>query len=204
MTIAIHLLSGFILSFIGSLPLGVINLSVAETTVNKGVKPAIWLSIGAALIEFLQAFIAVKFTNLFNDNPSLTDTIQYLAIPLFIGLSIYYFRQEPAVPGQKQTLSEGRAFFKGVFLSVINLLAIPYWIFYGTYLAGKGLLYRQDIYLLLFSAGVMLGTFTLLMLYCRLSLLVVNKIQRAAALSYQFLGYVFLAFALYQVVNLLV
>jgi len=191
------------LSFIGSLPLGVINLSVAETTVNKGVKPAIWLAIGAALIEFVQAFVAVKFTNLFNDNPGLTQTIQYLAIPLFLGLSIYYFRQQPAVPGHNNQGSDTGAFFKGVFLSSINLLAVPYWIFYGTYLTGEGYLFRQDFYLLLFSGGVMLGTFTLLMLYCGLSLMVVNRVQKAAALSYKFLGFVFLGFALFQIVKVL-
>ena len=48
---------GLGLSFIGSLPFGIINMTVAETTVRKGFRAGFWTSVGAANIEYLQVLV---------------------------------------------------------------------------------------------------------------------------------------------------
>jgi threonine/homoserine/homoserine lactone efflux protein len=50
---------GLGLSFIGSLPFGIINTTVAETTVRKGLRPGVAMSVGASLVEFFQAVLSL-------------------------------------------------------------------------------------------------------------------------------------------------
>ena len=71
-----HFLLGFVFSFIGSIPFGMINLTVVDTTIHKGLRAGIVLGLGAAIIEFFQAIIAVLFTHIFIDNPQIAEWIQ--------------------------------------------------------------------------------------------------------------------------------
>ena len=48
-------------SFGGTLPFGPINLSVVNTTINRSFKAALRFSTAAALVEILQALVAVRF-----------------------------------------------------------------------------------------------------------------------------------------------
>ncbi len=198
MEVLIHLTAGFLLSFIGSLPLGVINMTVAETTIHKGIRAALFVALGASLVEMGQAFFSVKFTNLFNENPNLLQTIEWIAIPIFLLLAIYYYfstpsRQQPQ--GSKKSLSP---FPKGILVSLINVMVYPYWIFYGTYLAGEGIIYRTDAWIFIFSIGVLVGTFSLLMLYSFLSLKIIERIKKAAAWTNKIIAFIFLIFAVIQ------
>ena len=66
-----HFYIAFIISFIGSLPLGVLNLTIVEISIKRTLIHAFYFALAAALVEFVQAFIAIKFSTLFADNPSL-------------------------------------------------------------------------------------------------------------------------------------
>lgn len=57
------LLIGWLASFTGTLPLGPINLSVVEVTVNRSFRAAIWLSVAAALVEIFQSLLALTGTH---------------------------------------------------------------------------------------------------------------------------------------------
>ncbi|MBT8326680.1 MAG: LysE family transporter, partial [Bacteroidia bacterium] len=51
-----------VLSFWGSLQLGLVNVAVIETAISKGRKPAIWLAIGGVLPEIPYTLIAIYGT----------------------------------------------------------------------------------------------------------------------------------------------
>lgn len=215
---------GFVLSFIGSLPLGMINLTVAETSIQKGKQAAILVAIGAALIEFGQAFIAVKFTHLFTDSPIVDTVIHVVAIPIFLGLGIYYLLTKtitpstppvPLIKNERTVVAPNSSLFaiklkiikheesikligKGLLISSLNLLAIPYWLFYGIYLSSQGYLGTDGLNLFFFALGVGWGTFILLLGYIHLSKWIVCKWGNVQHYANQFIGIVFLLFALFQ------
>ncbi len=121
----LHLLFGIVISAIGTLPLGMINITVAERTIHKGLGAGMWIALGATLVELLQILIAIKFAYLFTSNPVVNQWLQILAIPIFFGLGIYFFLQkEPSeIKTTEQKLPD---FFRGAAISSLNLLAIPY------------------------------------------------------------------------------
>ena len=61
--------------------------------------------------------------------------------------------------------TEGNYFFVGMFLSSINMLAIPYYFFFSSFLQDKDLILMEQPYMSYFVAGAFLGTFTLFSVY---------------------------------------
>ena len=151
-----HFFIAFGLSFVGSLPFGMINMMVAHTAIEKGLRYALWAAAGAALVEFFQVFIAIKFTWLFTENPATDFWFKLVATVVFFAAGTYFFffaKMRRKVPEEQQVNSRRSEFFKGALVSSLNLMVIPFWIFYGTLLAANGLLVKDDQHVLAFSCG---------------------------------------------------
>ncbi len=197
---AIHLSLGFVLSFIGSLPLGIINTTVAQTTIRRGLRAGLWVAVGASLVELVQSFVSIKFTQILVADPLFQRCFDALALLVFLGLGVYYiFLAKPAaLHPHGQEGGRRSAFWKGVFVSSMNVLVIPYWIFYSGFLHQHGLL-EYDLPLIgTFCLGVMLGTFALLLLYAALGLFILRKGEHWTRLVNPFLGVLFLGLAVFQ------
>ena len=57
--IILHFALGFIASIIGALPFGLVNLSVVDSALNRGERPAFWISAGATIIEIIFVLLAI-------------------------------------------------------------------------------------------------------------------------------------------------
>lgn len=184
MTLLIHFVLGMVLSFIGSIPFGTINVATAETAIRQGFRAAVWVALGAALVEWIQAVLCLLFSGFIMDNPLVETVLTWASIPIFIGLGIYFLRRGRP---QKAVLRETRAqgFMKGVVVSALNLLAIPYWVFYGTYLSSIGWVdLESKLHIGIFGAGVLCGTFLILLTYAKIGVLAdarSNKVVRYLA-----------------------
>jgi threonine/homoserine/homoserine lactone efflux protein len=204
MTILIHVLLGVILSFIGSIPFGTINVTVIETAILKGMRVAVWVVLGAAIIEFIQACVALLFSHLITQNPLTEQILFWISIPIFIGLGVYYLRQKPeeSEPDALQGYAGGRGFLKGILVSSLNVLAIPYWIFYGTYLASIGWINPGERLLVVaFSIGVFLGTVFILLCYARLGVYAKARFSRLTRFISPAVAYFFFVLAGIQIVR---
>lgn len=196
-----HFAIGLFASFIGSLPLGVLNLTAVDIALNKKFRNVVFFSLGAAGVEFFQAFLAVKFSSWFLIRPSLDMLFNIMVIPLFLGLSIYYFRKSRKKLEEKTNGRQLSSFSKGVLLSVINPLAIPFWIFYATYFNSLGLVLFENYYIVLFVAGISAGTFIALLFFGKISRYIVTRIKVLNQWIDQIIAVVFLALFIFQVVS---
>jgi threonine/homoserine/homoserine lactone efflux protein len=197
-----HFLLGFGLSFIGSLPFGMINMTVAHTALRKGMVRAMWMAVGASWVEFFQVFIALKFAGLFMEGSMVERIFQAVAAAVFLGGAIYFFFfAKPHVPTEteKQVLSRRRhEFLKGTLLSTLNVMALPYWVFYGAVLSANNLLNKENAYVAIFSAGTVLGTFVLLYFYSLLGAKILRKSSLVTKWVNKFIGLVLAGFGLYE------
>ncbi|MFZ2900152.1 MAG: LysE family transporter [Saprospiraceae bacterium] len=198
---------GLGLSFIGSLPFGIINTTVAETTVRKGLRPGVAMSVGASLVEFFQATLSLFLIDLFVRHSQLERIFNLVALGVFLLLAVYYFF-EARKTGQPMGVQVGRFpampdFLKGALVSAINVMTFPYWIFYGAYLSANGWMELHTPEILLFSAGTMAGTFLTLLLYAGLGLFLVARASRLTKYINWFLCFLFLGLGGYQVIGLL-
>ena len=176
-------------------------MTVADTTIKKGFKAGIMVAIGASFVELIQSFIALKFTWIFVENPTIESALDIIALVVFWGLGLYYLLlAKPANPKAKKELEDSKmtGIFKGMAVSSVNVLVFPYWIFYGTYLTSKEWMRMENEFIYLFVLGVMSGTFLLLCLYAKLGQLITNRAEKLTGYVNKFIGLIFIGFGLYQ------
>lgn len=164
-----HLLLGLLVSFLGALPLGVLNLTAADIALQKGMK-AVWaFALGVLIIEYLQAFIALQFSSFLIQNPQIEQYIQWAVIPLFLILGIGYlmaaWRKKQKQNPSKNLGEQLAPFPKGLLLSAANPLAIPFWLGMAAYFEQQQLLIFQDLYIHTFIVGIIVGTLAALLLF---------------------------------------
>ena len=183
-----------------------INMATAYTAIQKGVRPALVLAAGAASVEFVQVFIALKFTWLFTENATAERVFQVVATLVFFGAAIFFLffaKARPPVSNQGQPPGKRGEFLKGALISSLNLMVIPYWIFYGTLLMAHDLLIKDNAHVAVFSAGTLFGTFSLLGLYAWLGDRILRKSEKMTRWVNQFIGLLLAGFGVYQLVQLL-
>ena len=203
MTFFIHFIIAFVLSLLGTIPLGIITLTLADVTIKRGIKAGIYYSLGASVFEFIYTFVALKFINLFMDNPAIETNIRWAALIVFFGLSIYYFLSNPNPPQQKESVQDKRSsFLKGMGIASLNMLIVPYWIFLGTWLHSDGWIILDSFWILIFSIGATLGALAVFLAYAKLSELVLQKSDRIVKWTNKIIGFVFLILGIYQAVSL--
>jgi threonine/homoserine/homoserine lactone efflux protein len=89
------LLAGFVLSLLGSLPPGLINLSVAYIAIRRSFFAAMALGAGAAFAEYFQALIAVALVGVMPKLHSNGWLLLYFFLSAFI---CYYGHRNPDNP----------------------------------------------------------------------------------------------------------
>lgn len=184
--------SGLVLSMIGSLPPGVISVSVAQRAMSRGLQAAVWMSVGAAMVEFFQAFGAVVFADWFLSHPAVEQVFRWVTAPVFLVLGGYFLFSKVTPTSRSGAHSNQADFWHGAALSIFNFLAIPYWIFYCGWLKTEGWLIFNLKNSLLLSAGVFVGTTIILAGYGWLGRRIFEKSAALLGWVNIFLGLVFL------------
>lgn len=161
-----HFTLGFLTSFIGTLPPGAINLEVLRLSLYSNTKTVL-LFIGATMFaELIYTTIAVLFSSYLASIPKLEHYIQLLSIPVFIiiGLSYLFMTQKVEDNDNRMPPKSKNIVLKGLSLGFFNPLQVPFWITYTTYFLSVGWILNQSAILLVFIAGALAGSFSMLFL----------------------------------------
>lgn len=202
MSFLIHFAWGWLCGFLGTLPFGTINVSIAEMAIQRGTRVAISMAVGAALVEFFQAYIALTFYHILTHNEEIERSIILICIPIFLVAGIYYiFKKNHTVhaPTTKAANAIGAA--KGIALSSINLMAIPYFVFIGGYLASANYISLKAEYIATYAAGVVLGSFMTFFIYAKLGIVIKRKSEKMSHYASKIVGIIFIAIAISQAVR---
>lgn len=155
----------FIISFLGSIPPGAINLSVLQLGLEHRHDAALRFSIAAAIIEIPYAFIAIRFQLLLESSPWLIDNFKLMAAIVLLVLGILSIiqqsRSKPASALMNRIQKSG--FRRGLLIGLFNPMAMVFWIGVTAYLKQHdwidlSTLTNEVAYI----AGLALGTFALL------------------------------------------
>ena len=203
-----HFAAALGLSIIGTLPLGIINLTVVSTALRAGSRSAIAVAAGATFIELFQASFALTAAQWIMSITNLEYVLDQLALIIFILLAAYHFRkyvQEYKSPRLVKHNSSGTwfsSFSRGMGVSLLNVLVFPYWMFYGGYLGSHGWLqdYADTIS---FVLGILIGTFACLILFVLAARLVSARMNKWAKRADLMIGLVFSGFAIVQLLRIL-
>lgn len=199
------LLAGIVLSLLGSLPPGLISLSVAQTAIQRGFVMAMLLAGGAAFAEFFQAWAAVLLTDWFLTHPGTERLFQWAALPVFWVLALYllFWAKPPRPRADAVMASPLLQIGKGILISAFNLLAIPYWFIYCGWLRVAGYWQAGLLHTLVFALGVTVGTLLSLSLYAWMGREIVRRSDRMARQVNRVVGFIFFLLGLKILMDLL-
>ncbi|WP_343705283.1 lysine transporter LysE [Flavobacterium sp.] len=169
MTYLTPLISGFIAAAIGTIPPGLLNMTAAKIKMKEGKKNALSFVIGAVLIIFFQAYVAVLFARVIDNRPDVVTLLREAGFIIFSILTIYFlfFAKDPIAKKKtkiKKSSKKSR-FFLGMLLSGLNFFPIPYYVVVSVTLASYKLFIFENSIILTFVLGSVLGAFGILYSY---------------------------------------
>ena len=157
----------FFAAFVGVLPPGLVNMSVAKTCVEKGKKSGMMVAVGASSIVFSQAMIAILLAKYIFTHAYIKNILLRTGVVVFGLMAIYFFivakrkKVNEKVPNTNAT----KSFLKGMVISALNIFPIPYFVALSTAINARGLYEYDFVSMFLFSCAAALGAFSTLYLY---------------------------------------
>jgi threonine/homoserine/homoserine lactone efflux protein len=129
--------TGTVFSFIGSIPPGTLNVSVLQLGLENKVNTALRFALAVAIVEYPYAWIAVEFEGWISSYPWMVANLQLItAITVTtLGLFTLWAARKPSTFSVKFNES---GFRRGLILSILNPMAIPYWTAATAYFRAQG------------------------------------------------------------------
>jgi len=153
-------LLGLVFSFLGSVPPGTLNLGVLQLGLEKKTSAALRFAFAVSIVEYPYTWIGVQFEGWITSSPAVIQNFQLVtsSAMILIGLFNLWSVRKPTEFSRRFNES---GFRRGVVLSILNPMAIPFWIGITAYLKAQGWLELSSTgllhaYILGTSVGVML------------------------------------------------
>ncbi len=128
---------GFIFSFVGSIPPGTLNVSILQIALQRKVGIATRFALAVAIIEYPYAWIGVQFEYWITSSPMIIENFQLIVAVVMTSLGIFNLLPSRQPTGFAKKFNES-GFRRGLILSVLNPMAIPYWMGFTAYLKAQG------------------------------------------------------------------
>ncbi|MBC6400438.1 MAG: LysE family transporter [Ekhidna sp.] len=159
------LIVAFIISYIGSIPPGTINVSVMQLSILKKHRAAIFFALAASSTEFIYAGVTVRFHIFLSTQPVISDYFKIVTSITLIALGLWNIlstRTSSSV-GVNTKLTGRHGFLRGLLLGIFNPMTIPFWLAITTYLENDGLINVSAFGFWAYLTGLSTGTFCLLL-----------------------------------------
>lgn len=193
--------TGMLVSFIGSLPLGTLNVAAMQVSVSDGIAAAMLFSAGSLTAEIIYVRLSLVAMDWIRKQEKIFKILEWvtLAIVLALAVSSFYAAMHPSESNNtilsKSTLPY---FVLGLTMSALNPVQIPFWFGWSTILFTKKILLpRQDHYNT-YIIGIGLGTFLGNCIFIFGGLLIASKINNNQHILNWVIGGIFTITALVQ------
>lgn len=149
---------GFLVSFLGSIPLGYLNVIGFQVFQKLGMQPTILFVLGVICVEFLVIFFTLIFAKKLAENKRLTKYIEgFSVVFMFILAAVFYFGSN------SKTDYAGSfhysPFIFGIVSSCLNFIQIPFWTGWNLYLLNGNYIEVSKSRKYFYVFGTVVGTF---------------------------------------------
>jgi threonine/homoserine/homoserine lactone efflux protein len=196
-----HLWLGFTSSFLGTLPLGMLNLTILQLALAKKREQAFWFSLGATVIEFLQIGITLLGMNVLLTIPQLSQGIALISIPVLLYLGFVNLKKRSDTEGASLTTKS--AFRQGMVLAFANVVVYPYWLLWGHLFVQNGWLQPTPTAYFYFSFSAAIGTLGAFLFFILLGKIMWKRLNRVQYVIDKVIAFSFFGFAAFQFFKLI-
>ena len=154
---------GLLLSFIASIPPGMLSLRVRHMSLVHSQQGALCMAFGAAAVEVIYTSLALQL-NILAYHVSILYPYVYLWVAICMLFFAYkaYAALDVSWVDEKET-KRLRPFVQGLLLGIANLLPIPFWVALSLYIQEQGFVsLLEPEFLYSYLIGIGLGTWLFL------------------------------------------
>lgn len=204
-------LIGIILNAMGYIPPGNINLTVAQLTINKGMRQALYFILSFSIVEMFFTFGMMRFARWISSDVNLDSSISEVRlgtyvdafmILLFIVMGTITWVNRKKVPKTKAEDNRRRgSVFYGMLLGIVNPVQIPFWLFFGNYVILHDWIQTNYLSLIIFSIGSGLGSALALYGYAHFAKYIQEKFALSSHIINRSIALFLFALALYLAIK---
>jgi len=193
-------LTGLFISFLGSLPLGTLNVAAMQIAITDGLQPAILFSLGSLTAEVIYVRLSLMAMDWVRKQQKLFRILEWVTLLIVVALAVssFYAAIHPKVQQNIILSSTLHRYFLGLIMSALNPVQIPFWFGWSTVLFTKKVLLPQNNHYNSYIAGIGLGTFAGMCLFIFGGRFLVQSLNAHQKVLSWVIGGIFAATALIQ------
>ncbi|MFH7013877.1 hypothetical protein ACHRV5_18610 [Flavobacterium sp. FlaQc-52] len=153
---------GFLVSFIGSIPLGYLNLAGLEIYSKSGLDNLILFLFGVVFVETFVIYFTLLFAKRLVENRKLMKIIDFFAVGFMFVLAYLFYANSKQTSGVNDNLNQYlmySPFVIGVILNCFNFLQLPFWTSWNLYLVNAKFITTEKKLKYYYIAGTLAGVF---------------------------------------------
>jgi threonine/homoserine/homoserine lactone efflux protein len=193
---------GFLVSFIGSIPLGYLNIVGFELYQSFGIEKVCSYLFGVVTVELFVIYFTLIFAEKLSANKRLLKAIEIFSIFFMLILGFLFWFHSKADSQNHHYLSaySGRSSFMiGVLLNAVNFVQLPFWVGWNLYLVNSKYIFTDKSLKYFYIIGTLAGTFFgMLTLILSLNLVAEKSDSVFAILISYGIPLFFVGFAIFQ------
>ncbi len=154
---------GLLISFLGSLPLGTLNVAAMQIGIQESVTNALYFSFGSLLVEMIYVRISLVGVDWIRKQERLMKAMEWVTLIIIIALATGSFMAAASKADNAKNVfleNDMHRFLLGMFMSAINPVQIPFWFGWSTVLFTKKILDPVKSQYNMYIVGIGLGTLT--------------------------------------------
>lgn len=206
MQILPYIFLGWLLSFLGQLPLGTMSITATQIAVQENFRQAWKYSLGVALVEIIYLRGVLSGMQWIVSHQDLFKIFNWLTVLLFGLFGIWSFiTAQKQQNERKALLLDNRLdrFLLGLSMSALNPVQIPFWFVWSGYFLSQGWLKSDPFIFNVFTFGTGLGTICGLMVYMYGGKGLVTRMKTSNRSLNKIMGLIFIMAALAQLYRIL-
>lgn len=198
-------LTGMLVSFLGSLPLGTLNIAVMQIAITDGILSAFMFSLGSLIVEVIYVRLSLVAMDWVRKQEKLFKILEWLTLLIVVALAIssFYAALHPSVEKNVILSSTLPRFVLGLMMCAINPVQIPFWFGWSTVLFTKKVLLPRNDHYNMYIFGIGIGTLIGNFVFIFGGILIANSISNNQHIINWVIGGIFAITAIIQLWRIL-
>ncbi|MES2645267.1 MAG: LysE family transporter [Bacteroidota bacterium] len=196
---------GLVISALGTLPLGTLNVAAMQMAITEGLLQGIYFSLGVALMEVIYVRVSLVGVHWLRQHANYLRWMDWIAfiIVLTLAAGSFYAALYPSESKSFVLITKISAFILGLLMSALNPLQIPFWLAWSSYLFSKNLLHHKSASYNWYTIGIGIGTLTSLAIFVYSGRLLVDRLNAHENIVNYVIGIIFLVTAIIQLIKII-
>lgn len=152
---------GIFISFLGSLPLGTLNIAAMQIGIQESILNALYFSVGSLLVEMIYVRISLMGIDWVRKQEKLMKAMEWFTLIIILAMAAGSFMAAASEEeGAKNVMLQNNMhrFLLGMFMCAINPVQIPFWFGWSTVLFTKKILLPVKAQYNAYIIGIGIGT----------------------------------------------